>query len=51
MPTEKEQINQVAAERAESGQLVLSPQLHNRSESLVGINKIQPGCGGEAVAC
>lgn len=50
LPTEKEQINQVAAERAEGGQLVLIPGLHSQSESLVGINKIHPGCGGEAVA-
>lgn len=36
----KEQNNQVAAERAESGQLVLIPWLHSRLESHIVINQI-----------
>lgn len=40
LPTQKEQNNQVAAEKAENGQLVLSPQLRSRLESRVVINQI-----------
>lgn len=47
----KDENNQVAAERAESGRLVFSSGLHSRSESRVVINQIWTGCGGEAATC
>lgn len=45
MPAEKEQINQAAAERAQSGQLVLSPRIHSQSRVLLGSIKSSQAVG------